>query len=77
MSRVPANIAARRAEEDRIADAKRAVAVITEAGRMATFEARSGAKIEDRLARDRVARGKAEAAAALDERRRRYACVVY
>lgn len=71
MSRLPSNIAARRAEEDRIDAAKRAVAYINDAGKMATFEARSGAKIMDRLAKDRVEQGRRDAAAALDARRRR------
>ena len=74
MSRLPANIAARRAEEDRIAAASRAVATINEAGRMATFEARTDAKIQDRLLKQRIEQGRRAAAAALDARRRRCVC---
>lgn len=68
---VPSNIAARRAEEDRLAAARADVASRAEAAKMATFEQRSGAKINKRLVSERVEKGMRAHAADLNRRRAR------
>ena len=70
---LPANIAARRAEEDRLHAARSVVAETEKIGHMTAFEVRTVGKIQARIRRDRLERGKKEADEALE--RRRYQCV--
>jgi hypothetical protein len=68
---LPANIAARRAEEDRLAAARSNVYATEQVGHRTAFEVRTGAKIHARLARERVERGKRAAEEELNRRRAR------
>lgn len=69
----PPNIAARRMEEDRLADARAVVAGQAVVGKMAQFEIRTAGKIQSRVAKERVERGKAVMAEQLNRRRARLA----
>lgn len=59
----------RRAEEDRLAAARAVVAETERVGHKTSFEVRTVGKIQARIVRDRVAKGKKEAEDALNRRR--------
>ncbi len=72
---LPANIAARRAEEDRLQAARSVVAETEKVGHFTSFEVRTVGKIQARITRDRIDRGKKEAQDALERRRYQYVLI--
>ncbi len=73
---IPANLMARRKEEERL---ERAQAMVRDRDRVSgivTFEHRTDAKIADRLVRDRIAAENKKLRARVDERRARLASLL-